>query len=126
MAAKRTVILNEALALRIQEHLQLLEAAADMAKKQGREPGFDVKKVHQDLEELTDAIEHVELSSIENTTEDVARSASVRFRSGEDEIEFTTRQNPGRSYSRWTCDRCGAEVEREDMKPHAQKHFGKA
>ncbi len=118
------VILPERLALRLQEYVQLLHEAARLAVQQDQKPPFEPDRIQADLEELTDLVEHAELSSVESSIAD-ARRASIRIRSsdGSQEIEFETRSNPSRAYARWTCERCGAEFRQPDLQKHAATHF---
>lgn len=118
------VILPERLALRLQEYVQLLHEAAKLAIQQGQKPPFEPDRIQADLEELTDLVEHAELSSVEASIAE-ARRASIRIRSsdGSEEVEFETRSNPSRAYARWTCEKCNAELRQPDLQKHAHTHF---
>lgn len=118
------VILPERLALRMQEYVQLLHEAAKLAIEQNQKPPFDPEQIQSDLDELTDLVEHAELSSIESSIAE-ARRASIRIRSSDEseEIEFETRSNPSRAYARWTCEKCQSEIRQADLQTHAATHF---
>ena len=124
--SEMVIIVPERLALRLQEYVQLLHEAAKLAIQQDQKPPFEPDVIQADLEELTDLVEHAELSSVEASIAE-ARRASIRIRSGDgiEEVEFETRSNPSRAYARWTCEKCGQELRQPDLQKHAQTHFKK-